>query len=103
MRKYGVEVVNFIPGSQVMCTNITSRQEQYANEMLTAFTDQQLEFYGEYYNRYMEYLKQISGPKPVQIISDGNLFIEFRNAIIDYIPRAVYKCEPLRYDFTFKF
>lgn len=96
LKKYGVEVVNFIPGSQVMCTNITARQEQYATEMMTAFTDEQLEFYGDYYERYMNYLKHISGTKPVQVISDGNLFVEFRNSIIDYTPRAIYKCEPLR-------
>lgn len=97
LKKYGVEVVNFIPGSQVMCTNITARQEQYATEMMTALTDEQLEFYGDYYfERYMNYLKHISGAKPVQIISDGNLFVEFRNSIIDYTPRAIYKCEPLR-------
>lgn len=97
MKQYGVEVVNFIPGSLVMCTNITARQEQYATEMLTAFTDEQLEFYGEYFDRYMNYLKHISGTQPVQVIEDGNIFIQFRNAIIDYTPRAIYKCEPLRY------
>lgn len=96
MNKYGVQVVNFIPGSQVMCTNITARQEQYANEMLTAFTDEQLNFYGDYFHRYNEYLKHFSGVKPVQVISDGELFAQFRNAIIDYTPRAIYKCEPLR-------
>lgn len=102
MKQYGVEVVNFIPGSQVMCTNITARQEQYAEEMLVALTDEQLEFYGEYFERYNNYLKHISGTKPVQVISDGNLFAEFRNAIIDYNPRAIYKCEPLRYVFAIR-
>lgn len=97
MSKYGVQVVNFIPGSLVMSTNITARQEQFATEMLTAFTDEQLEFYGDYFERYNNYLKHISGTKPVQIISDGNIFVEFRNAIVDYMPRAIYKCEPLRY------
>lgn len=97
MKQYGVDVVNFIPGSLVMSTNITARQEQYATEMLSALTDEQLEFYGDYFDRYMNYLKHISGTKPVQIISDGNIFVQFRNAIIDYTPRAVYKCEPPRY------
>lgn len=96
MKKYGVEVVSFIPGSLVLCTNITARQEQYASEMLTAFSDEQLEFYGDYFNRYNEYLMHISGTKPVQIISDGYLFAEFRNAVVDHIPRATYKCEPTR-------
>lgn len=97
MKKYGVDVVNFIPGSQVMCTNITARQDQYASEMLAAFTDEQLEFYGEYFERYNSYLKVLSGSKPVQIITDGNLFAEFHNAIVDYTPRAIYKCEPFKY------
>lgn len=96
LKKYGVEVVNFIPGSQVMCTNITARQEQFATEMMTAFTDEQLEFYGDYFECYMNYLKHISGTKPVQIISDGDLFVAFRSAITDYTPKAIYKCEPLR-------
>lgn len=97
MKKYGVDVVNFIPGSLVHSTNITARQEQYATEMSSAFTDEQSEFYRDYFNRYNEYLKHISGVKPVQIISDGNLFAEFRNAIVDVIPKATYKCEPTRY------
>lgn len=96
MKKYGVEVVEFIPGSQVLHTNITARQEQYANEMLAAFTDEQLDFYGDYFTRYNEYLKHISGVKPVQVICDGHLFANFRSAIIDYSPRTVYKCEPFR-------
>lgn len=96
MKKYGVEVVNFIPGSLIMNTNIVARQDQYASEMLQAFTDEQLEFYDDYFQRYNEYLKIISGAKPVQVISDGNLFSEFRRAIVDYWPRATYKCEPPR-------
>lgn len=97
MKKYGVEVVNFIPGSQVFCTNIIARQDQYSSEMLAAFTDEQLEFYGDYFERYNNYLKFISGTKPVRIISDGDLISIFRNAIVDCTPRATYKCEPVRY------
>lgn len=99
MKKYGVEVVEFIPGSLVMCTNITARQNQYASEMLQAFTDKQLEFYDDYFHRYNEYLSHISGVKPVQVIDDGKLFLEFRNAILDCWPQATYKCEPLRCEF----
>ncbi|XP_031637542.1 D-beta-hydroxybutyrate dehydrogenase, mitochondrial [Contarinia nasturtii] len=97
VKKYGVEVVNFIPGSQVMCTNITARQKQYTSEMLTSFTDEQIDFYGDYFKRYNNYLNQFCGNKPIQIISDGNLFTEFRNALIDYTPCAIYKSEPFRY------
>lgn len=96
MKKYGVEVVNFIPGSQFMNTNIIARQKQYASEMLAAFTDEQLAFYGDYFERYNKYLSYISGDNSVQIISDSDLFNEFRNAILDHTPQAVYKCEPLK-------
>lgn len=99
MKKYGVEVVEFIPGSLVMSTNITARQDQYASEMLQAFTDEQLNFYDDYFHRYNEYLTHISGQKPVQVIDDGKLFLEFRNAIVDCWPKATYKCEPLRCEF----
>lgn len=79
-----------------MSTNITERQEQYSTEMFTAFTDEQLEFYGDYFQRYTDYLRLFSGPKPVHIIEDGNLFAKFRSAIVDYRPHGTYKCEPLR-------
>lgn len=96
MKQYGVQVVNFIPGSYVMSTNITERQMEYTAEMLAAFTDEQRTFYGDYFERYNNYVNLFSGTKPVEIFSDGCLLTEFRNAIIDYTPRAMYKCEPLR-------
>ncbi|XP_055324349.1 D-beta-hydroxybutyrate dehydrogenase, mitochondrial isoform X2 [Sitodiplosis mosellana] len=96
MKKYGVDVVNFIPGSQFMNTSIVSRQKQYASEMLAAFTDEQLEFYGDYFERYNKYLSYIPNHS-VQVISDSNLFNEFGNTILDYTPRAIYKCEPIKY------
>lgn len=97
MKKYGVEVVNFIPGSQVLSTAIMERHSHYMNEMSSAFSDEQLDFYGDYYDRYNNYIKQMSGTKPVQIIDDANLLLTFRNAILDYTPHAMYICEPLRY------
>lgn len=96
MKKYGVEVVNFIPGSQVTNTNIIGRQKQYASEMLAAFTEEQLLFYGDYFERYNNYLKHISTNNSAQIISDGDLFNEFCKSLLDYTPRSTYKCEPLR-------
>lgn len=102
MKKYGVDVVNFIPGSQFMSTNIAARQKQYASEMLAAFTDEQLEFYGEYFERYNKYLSYISGNNSVQVILDKKLFDEYENAILDYAPKAIYKCEPLKLVFIYK-
>lgn len=96
MRKYGVDVVSFIPGSLVMSTNIVSRQDQYSSEMLQAFSDEQLDFYGEYFQRYSEYLRLFSYNKPVDVIDDSRLFLEFRNALLDCWPKATYINEPLR-------
>lgn len=101
LKKYRIDVVNFIPGSLVMSTNITARQEHYASEMLEAFSDEQIEFYEEYFVRYMGYLKYISGNKPVQKINDKDLFLKFRNAVLDSEPDALYKCEPPRYNYIF--
>lgn len=97
MKKYGVDVVNFIPGSQVLNTNIAAHQDTYATEMMAAFTNEQIEFYGDYFERYNDYLKQISGDRPVRTISDIDLLEEFHNAIVDFTPRSIYKCEPIRY------
>ena len=38
MNKYGVEVVNFIPGSFVGSSNIASKQQEYAKQMKESFT-----------------------------------------------------------------
>lgn len=64
--------------------------------MLAAFTHEQTKFYGDYFGRYNNYLNNFCGNKPVQKIADENLFTEFRNALMDYSPRAVYKSEPFR-------
>lgn len=106
LKKYGVDVVSFIPGSLVMSTNITARQDDYANEMRQAFSPEQLEFYEDYFDRYNGYLKYISGIKPAQIIIDEGLFERFERALKDCPPEAVYKYEPWRYTiyhFLFKF
>lgn len=97
MRPYGVEVVNFIPGSFVMSSNITARQQEYANEQLQAFSDEQLRFYGEYFHRYANYLKFISGRKSAHIMSDEGLLFMFEAALLENGPKSVYKYEPLRY------
>ena len=38
LNKYGVEVVNFIPGSFVGSSNIVSKQQEYARQMKDSFT-----------------------------------------------------------------
>lgn len=96
MKKYGVEVVNFIPGSQFMKTNIVGNQGRYASEMLSAFTDEQRTFYGDYFDRYNYYLSQIPNNGLHVMSSDDELLNKFRDTILDGKPRALYKCEPFR-------
>lgn len=96
LNKYGVDVVNFIPGSLVMSTNITARQQEFSEEMLNAFTPEQESFYSHYFEEYNAYLKHISGTKPVEAIQDKQLIGKFESALLDINPYSVYKCEPWR-------
>lgn len=63
MAKYDVEVINFIPGSFVLSSNITANQTKLADEMRASFNSEQINFYGDYFDRYNDYLKFISGEK----------------------------------------
>lgn len=96
LNKYGVDVVNFIPGSLVNTTNITARQQEFSDEMLNAFTPEQEKFYSHYFEEYNAYLKHISGAKPVEAIRDVQLIGKFESALLDISPYSVYKCEPWR-------
>lgn len=96
MKKYGVEVVNFIPGSHILNTNIAASHERFVDEMLQALTDEQIDFYGDYFKRYNDYLRSFCHTRPVQIINDKIFFDEFRRALLDEFPKAIYKVEPLR-------
>lgn len=100
MKKYGVHVVNFIPGSLVMATNITARQDEFSKEMRQAFTNEQLDFYGQYYDEFTGYLELFTGNRPIDRICNDDLFRHFEDALLDKYPNAVYKCEPRRYDLS---
>ncbi|XP_038116428.1 D-beta-hydroxybutyrate dehydrogenase, mitochondrial [Culex quinquefasciatus] len=100
MSCYGVQVVNFIPGSLVMQSNICANQQRYAEQMKAAFTPEQSEFYGSYFDEYNAYLRVISGTKPVQQLPDNHDVLRtFEDALLDATPRPMYKCEPWRYRF----
>lgn len=98
MNKYGVEVINFVPGSFVIASNIAAHQSSRAIEMRASFNDEQLNFYGEYFDRYNNYLNGLSGEKEPQMID--NLIIQnFEEALLDAPPKSIYICEPIRYKF----
>lgn len=96
MAKYGVKVVNFVPGSFVMSSNIASRQQEHAEEMAKELTQEQLDFYGDYFKEYNEYLKIISGPKPLQFVDDNGILKTFKSALLDENPKSMYINEPIR-------
>lgn len=102
MRPYGVEVVEFIPGSFVMQSNIAARQTEYAAEQQAAFTVEQQQFYGDYFQRYSKFLTFLSGKKPVETMQDDGLMRKFEDALLDHGPKASYKYEPMRFVTTRK-
>ncbi|XP_055601460.1 D-beta-hydroxybutyrate dehydrogenase, mitochondrial [Uranotaenia lowii] len=98
MSPYGVQVVNYIPGSMVMESNICANQQIYSEQMRAAFTQEQLEFYGSYFDEYNAYLKFISGNKPVASFAGNHPVMRtFADALLDLNAKAMYKCEPWRY------
>ncbi|KAM8705345.1 hypothetical protein ACLKA7_009760 [Drosophila subpalustris] len=97
LQQYGMEVVNFIPGFFVMDSNIAARQQQHAQQMLEAFSDEQLAHYGNYFRQFNEYLNILSGFKPPNKLRDDGLHSKFKDALTNTQPAALYIHEPWRY------
>ncbi|KAH8417060.1 hypothetical protein KR222_002487 [Zaprionus bogoriensis] len=97
LQQYGMEVVNFVPGSFVMDSNIAARQQQHAQQMLRAFDEEQRSYYGAYFQRFNEYLSILSGFKSPNKLKDEALLSKFRDAITSTQPAALYIHEPWRY------
>lgn len=96
MKPYGVQVVNFIPGSFVMSSNISARQQDHAKEMFNNFTAEQREFYGSYFHVFNDYLKVVSGFKPPNLINDSVLLEKFKDSLTNIQPKPLYVHEPWR-------
>lgn len=105
MNKYGVEVVNFVPGSFIMSSNIASSHSAHADEMRKSLSHEQLNFYGDYFDRFNSYLNGLSGVKDPQMV-DHLIMNTFEDTLLDSPPKHIYICEPFRYKFyhaLFKF
>jgi len=96
MEKYGVEVVNFIPGSFVTSSNIAANQTKHADKMRESMKTEQLNFYGDFFERYNDYLKFIASKKDPQMV-ESNIMETFEEALLETPPKTRYICEPLRY------
>lgn len=96
MNKYGVDVVSFIPGSFILSSNIASRHTKQAEAMRAAFTPEQIDFYGEFFDRYNNYLAALSVEREPEMV-DNLILQAFEEALLETPPKRVYICEPFRY------
>ncbi|XP_034940009.1 D-beta-hydroxybutyrate dehydrogenase, mitochondrial, partial [Chelonus insularis] len=98
LKKYGVEVVSFVPGSFIRESNLLSQQRKHFEVMKLAMTQEARSFYSDYFERYADYLSPLSrNVSPPQKIENPRLYEIFEDALLDQYPQAVYKCEPWRY------
>lgn len=97
MQQYGVEVIDFVPGSFVMNSNLTANQLVYAAEMKDSFNEEQRKFYGEYFDRFNLYLSAVAGEKDPELLSNPMILNTFEDALLDTPPKIRYICEPWRY------
>ena len=98
MNKYEVEVINFVPGSFLNTSNLASRHSENAKEMRESFNSEQLNFYGDFFDRYNNYLNGLSGEKSPQLV-DKLILSAFDDALMDSPPKTIYISEPIRYKF----
>ncbi|KOX77077.1 Estradiol 17-beta-dehydrogenase 2 [Melipona quadrifasciata] len=97
LKKYGVKVVCFVPGSFVGESNILARQSQYFKKMERAMSTEAKTFYGDYFARYSQYFSSMARCGNLDKLEDSGIFETFEGALLDKYPSAVYTNEPWRY------
>ncbi|XP_015585494.1 D-beta-hydroxybutyrate dehydrogenase, mitochondrial [Cephus cinctus] len=97
LKKYGVDVVCFVPGSFAKESNILSQQVKHFEEMHNAMTEEAKLFYGNYFTKYEQYLSYFARAcKPCKL-ENPFVYNSFEGALLGKYPSATYKCEPYRY------
>lgn len=100
--QYGVPVVQVVPGSFTHLSGILAAHEDHAREMTEAMTEEDRQFYGDYPQRFHEYLRQVSSmgrqasERPSKLPDDA-LHGVFEEALFSLQPRHRYVHEPWRY------
>lgn len=97
LQQYGVEVVNFVPGSFVLDSNIAARQQQHAEKMSQAFSEEQHALYDSYFESFNAYLRILSGFKAPNQLKNESLLAKFKDALTNSQPLSIYIEEPWRY------
>lgn len=100
MGKYGVQVVNFIPGSFVLQSNILGRQAAIGDELWQNMDQEQKGFYRDYFSSYNNYLVAYANLAPKgAVLVDPRIVRAFQNAISSRSPKRRYLVEPWRYKY----
>lgn len=97
MSQHGVDVIDFVPGSFVMNSNLTAYQTKYAAEMREALDEEQIKYYGDYFDRLNFYLSAVAGEKEPELLPNPLIISTFEEALLDTPPKRRYICEPWRY------
>lgn len=74
-----------------MQSNIFARQQEYALEMRRHLTEEQQNFYNDYFNDYNNYLQQLSQYRNPGVIEDLPMTRLFERAVLEVNPQPVYK------------
>ncbi|XP_034250258.1 D-beta-hydroxybutyrate dehydrogenase, mitochondrial [Thrips palmi] len=100
--QYGVPVVQVVPGSFTHLSGILAAHEEHAREMTAAMSEEDRRFYGDYPQRFHEYLRQVAAmgreasARPSKL-PDEALHRVFEEALLAVRPRHRYVHEPWRY------
>ena len=97
LKKYGVRVVCFIPGSFVTESNILARQAEHFESMRKSMSEEARAFYGDYFTRYSQYFSSVSQGTNFEKLQESGIYEVFEGALLDKYPSAIYKNESWRY------
>ncbi|KAG5669395.1 hypothetical protein PVAND_017282 [Polypedilum vanderplanki] len=97
MKPHGVDVVNFIPGSFWKNSNLASAQLKHSMEMKENFSEEQLNYYGDHFDRMSLHLSALSGERSPSLLEDENIMRTFEEALLEVPAKSRYICEPWRY------
>ncbi|XP_054010399.1 estradiol 17-beta-dehydrogenase 2 [Hylaeus anthracinus] len=97
LKKYGVKVVCFVPGSFVTESNILARQAEHFETMRNSMADEAKVFYADYFARYSEYFGSVAPRGELKKLQGQRMYEVFEDALLDKHPSAIYKHESWRY------
>jgi hypothetical protein len=84
-------------GSFSTQSNIFAYQGVYTKEMLLAMSTEDKDLYGEYFERYNNYLKALFVDRGPVVLSDKKLYRKFNHALLSTCPKVNYIVSPWRY------